>query len=115
MNNNILTELVQKQIKNVDSMKLLFNDIQRLNNYLSTSIFSETECSIWNGNISTINNNSYILFYLNKKKYPIQRILYNNYIGNINDSEYIKFKCNNKGICCNINHFHKVNDNVDKN
>ena len=31
---------------------------------------------------------------------------------NLEDYEYIKYTCNNKGICCNINHMYKVNDNA---
>ena len=30
----------------------------------------------------------------------------------LDESEYIKFKCNNKGICCNINHIYKLNENT---
>ena len=30
-------------------------------------------------------------------------------IGDIDKNEYLKFNCQNKGVCCNINHFYKNN------
>ena len=39
----------------------------------------------------------------------LHRILYLNYIDDLNKNEYLKFNCPNKGICCNINHFNKIN------
>jgi hypothetical protein len=116
-NDNIFVELIKKQKKNIPvEKKLSYNDIKRISKYLNVSIFND-ECSIWAGYITVIKNdqkNSYINFFFNKKKYALQRLLYINYVGNLADSEYIKFSCDNKGKCCNVNHFHKiVKDNVE--
>ena len=71
----------------------MYNDALHLNYLESIFIFTH----------------SYINFYYSGKKYALHRLLYNNFIGILSDSEYIKFKCANKGICCNINHFYKIN------
>jgi len=115
MNDNIMVELITNQKKNVlNDKKLSYNDLRRISKYLSNSIFAD-ECSLWNGYLTVISKtvneekNSYINFYFNGKKYALHRLLYLNYLGELADSEYIKFNCNNKGKCCNINHFYKIN------
>ena len=114
-NDKILIELIENQKKNITNVKkLTYNDFKRISKYLTTSIFN-SNCSIWNGYITTIKNNNtslYINFYYNGKKYSLHRLLYINYVGELLDSEYIKFSCPNKGKCCNINHFYKIN-NID--
>jgi hypothetical protein len=66
--NDLLTELIQYQLKDIDTdKKLLFNDIKRLSLNLNSSIFNN-ECSIWTGSLSLIKSNYYINFHLNKKK-----------------------------------------------
>jgi hypothetical protein len=114
-NNDILVELLTNQLTNIpNEKKLLYNDLKRISKYLNNSIFTD-ECSIWTGYITVIKNddkNSYINFYYSGKKYALHRLLYNNFIGILSDSEYIKFKCVNKGICCNINHFYKINKDI---
>ena len=115
-NDTILCELIKKQKKDILSeKKLSYSDLKRISKYLTNSIFGD-ECSLWNGYITIIKNddkNSYINFYYNGKKYSIHRLLYINFIGILSDTEYIKFKCSNKGKCCNINHFYKLNEDVD--
>lgn len=115
-NDKIFSELIKNQRKTIISdKKLMYNDLKRISKYLITSIFNN-ECSLWNGYVTIINKdikNSYINFYYCGKKYSLHRLLYINYIGDLQDSEYIKFKCNNKGRCCNINHFYKNNKNED--
>ena len=120
-NNNsdrILIDLVTNQKKNINvDKKLAYNDLKRISKYLSSSIFDD-QCSLWNGYITVIKNdekNSYINFYFNGRKYALHRILYINYIGDLADSEYIKFRCPNKGKCCNINHFYKINKDIIEN
>lgn len=109
--NNILKELLIKQIKNIDqTKKLSFSDIKRISKFLQTSIFDENNCSIWNGYITNEKNQSkgtYINFYFNKKKIALHRLLYINYVEDISDEEYIKYTCDNKGKCCNIHHMVK--------
>lgn len=108
----ILVELIKKQKKTIPvDKKLLLNDLKRISKYLTDSIFGN-ECSIWTGYVTVIKNdekNSYVNFYYCGKKYALHRLLYQNFIGELLDSEYIKFKCPNKGKCCNINHFYKIN------
>lgn len=107
-----MIELIQNQKKNITSKKLSYNDLKRISKNLLGSIFTN-DCSIWNGYITIVKNddkNAYINFYYNGKKYALHRLLYINFIGDLGDNEYIKFKCNNKGKCCNINHFYKIND-----
>ncbi|ARF09775.1 hypothetical protein Indivirus_3_24 [Indivirus ILV1] len=106
----ILDELIKKQLKNVTTNKLSYEDIHRLSKYIKNSIFDENECSLWNGYITNIDNESkgvYINFYYNGKKIALHRILYSNYIGSLDESEYLKFSCENKGKCCNIKHIQK--------
>ena len=100
--------------------------MKRISNNVSTSLCG-SECCLWKGYITTINTESskqdlepnndnlyaYINFFYNKKKFSLHRLLYINYIGELDKSEYIKFSCDNKGKCCNINHFSKANqDNI---
>lgn len=115
---NILYELISLQRKDIIiEKKLSYSDLKRVSKYLNSSIFKD-ECSIWTGYITVIKNDekkSYINFYFNNKKYSLHRILYINYIGELLDSEYIKFYCVNKGKCCNINHFYKINKDNNNN
>lgn len=109
-NKEILDELLKKQLKNVTSNKLSFEDIRRLSKYIKSSIFDENYCSLWNGYITNSDNELkgiYINFYYNSKKVALHRILYSNYIGELTDDEYLKFSCKNKGKCCNIQHIQK--------
>jgi hypothetical protein len=105
----IFQELIQNQRKNIISdKKLSLSDLKRISLYLSNSIFT-SDCSLWDGYVTEIkNNNAFVNFFFNGKKYALQRLLYINYVGYLNDSEYIKFSCDNKGKCCNVNHFHKI-------
>ena len=109
-NNSILSELFVNQLKNISPQKKLsYCDIQRINKFLKTSIFS-SNCSLWTGYITNdknINKGVYINFYYNKKKIALHRLLYANYVGEISDKEYIKYNCINKGKCCNIHHMSK--------
>jgi hypothetical protein len=113
--NIILKDLLNRQIKNINSNnKFKFNDIKRISKFITSSIFDETNCSLWTGYITNDNNNSkgtYINFYFNKKKIALHRLLYENYVDKINEDDYIKFTCLNKGKCCNINHLKKFSYN----
>jgi len=116
LNSNIfLKDLLNKQLPNIaSSKKLNYNDIKRISKFLTTSIFDQKECSIWNGYITNEKNQSkgtYINFYFNQKKIALHRLLYLNFIGDILNTEYIKFICTNKGKCCNINHMKKYSYN----
>lgn len=112
MNNNqniLFQELIQNQRKNIlIEKKLNLSDLKRISTYLTKSIFSN-ECSIWTGYITQFKNDSYYInFYFNGKKVALHRLLYNNFLGDLDDSEYLKYNCENKGKCCNLNHFKRV-------
>lgn len=108
---DILQELIQKQLPNVPSQwKMNIYDMRRIRKYLPVSIFSTTDCCIWDGYITNLNNCSkgtYINFYFRNKKTPLHRLLYSNYVAPLTSDQYLKFTCNNKGKCCNINHLEK--------
>jgi|UniRef100_A0A6C0DYS0 hypothetical protein len=110
--NEIETELKQKQLNDVPpSKKLRLYDINRVASNLTSSIFDAEKCSLWTGYITNIKNKKkgiYINFYFkNQKKVALHRLLYSNYKGALLDSDYIKYSCDNKGICCNLNHMVK--------
>jgi hypothetical protein len=113
--NDLLKELIKNQRKNIKvNNKLSLSDMNRISNNLENSILCQNECSIWKGYIT--NNNSsnrskYINFYFNHKKTALHRLLYINYVDKLEKNEYIKYSCNNKGICCNINHLKKSKKN----
>lgn len=109
--NNILEELIKNQLITVDyDKKFTLLDIKRLVNNIQTSIFSDN-CCIWSGYIINSKKNSYISFFIKNKKIALHRLLYCNFIGPLSDNEYIKYTCKNKGICCSIKHFKKVDNN----
>ena len=110
---DILHEMLNKQRKFINK-KLSYNDMARIVKHINKSIFGE-ECTLWDGYITNINNNvksQYVNFYFKDKKVALHRLLYVNFVGDIADNEYIKYKCENKGVCCNVNHLNKFdNDN----
>ena len=105
MNKTIIyQELIQKQRKNlVGDRKLSVQDLNRIASYLPDSIFTN-KCSLWQGYITEINNNSFVNFFFNGKKQALHRILFYNFINDVNSNEYLKFTCENKGKCCSVNH-----------
>lgn len=109
--NKILQELIEKQLSNISSeWKLNINDMKRICKYIDISIFDESNCCIWNGYITEINNSNkstYVNFYFKDKKIALHRLLYSNYVTPLNSNEYLKFNCENKGTCCNVNHYQK--------
>lgn len=114
-NNEILTELINKQLKNIDSKKKLqYSDLKRICKYIDNSIFDENKCCIWKGYITNSNNNNkgtYISFYFREKKIILHRLLYSNFVEQLNSDEYLKFNCENIGKCCNIKHLKKFKYN----
>jgi hypothetical protein len=102
-------ELKRRQLDTVPhSKRLRPNDIHRIVQRTDNSIFDEERCCLWTGYITNLKNKrkgKYINFYFrNKKKVALHRLLYANFKGEISDKDYIKYSCQNKGICCNINH-----------
>lgn len=110
-NNELLKELMFRQLKNIPSdKKLQYQDLKRICKYISSSIFDETNCCSWDGyvtNANKSNKGTYVNFYFRKKKAALHRLLYINFIGELSDDEYLKFNCENKGVCCNIRHIKK--------
>lgn len=109
--NEIFKELIKKQLPDVPSQwKLNINDMKRICKYIDTSIFDNKNCCIWKGYITNMNNSNkgtYVNFYFRNKKVALHRLLYSNFVAPLDSSEYLKFNCDNKGICCNINHYEK--------
>lgn len=109
--NEIFKELIKKQLPDVPSIwKLNINDMKRICKYIDNSIFDKDSCCIWKGYITNINNSNkgtYINFYFRNKKVALHRLLYSNFVAPLDSSEYLKFNCDNKGICCNVNHYEK--------
>jgi hypothetical protein len=110
-NNELLKELLSKQIKTVpQDKKLQYTDLKRICKYVTSSIFEENKCCLWNGYITNINNSNkgtYINFYFRNKKVALHRLLYINFVDELRDDEYLKFSCEHKGRCCNIYHLKK--------
>ena len=101
----LLNEMKNRQLESCDKEKRLSeSDMKRIIKYTNNSIFDKNECCLWKGYI-TCNKNKYINFYFNKKKTALHRLLYNNFVDNLHDNSYLSYSCNNKGICCNINHY----------
>ena len=113
--NKLFIELVNRQI-DTDQKKLDVKSLQRISRNIDKSIFG-SECVIWKGYITYIKGTDvfYINFFFNKKKHALHRLLYQNFIGKIEDNEYIKYSCDNKGKCCNVNHFYKINQKKQQN
>jgi hypothetical protein len=89
-----------------DHKKLSEKDIKRIINKTG-GLFNDTnECIIWTGYI-THNKINYINFYFNGAKCALHRLLYINFKGCLNENDYLEFTCENKGVCCNINHIKK--------
>lgn len=107
----IFLELIDKQLPNVPTQwRLSMNDMKRICKYIDISIFDKTRCCIWNGYITNMNNSNkgtYVNFYFRNKKVALHRLLYSNFVAPLDSSEYLKFNCNNKGVCCNVNHYEK--------
>ena len=110
--NKLLIELINKQRTNIDSSKKLdIKDLHRICKNLNSSIFANTDsCCLWCGYVTNIanSNTKYINFFFKKKKYALHRLLYENFVDNIDKSEYLRFTCENKGVCCNLNHITKI-------
>jgi hypothetical protein len=106
--NNNMTEMLRRQLHTVQSdKKLRADDIRRICEWISSSIFEKVRCSLWNGYITNDKHTHkwrYVNFYFNCKKVPLHRLLYINFVENLEDTEYIRYDCPNKGVCCNINH-----------
>jgi hypothetical protein len=109
--NEIFKELIKKQLPDVPTQwRLNINDMKRICKYINTSIFDKNNCCIWNGYITNMNNSNkgtYVNFYFRNKKVALHRLLYSNFVAPLDTSEYLKFNCENKGICCNVNHYEK--------
>ena len=113
--NELLKELLNKQLKNINiEFRLKYSDLKRICKYIKNSIFDKHNCCLWEGYITNYKNTykgTYVNFYYRKKKVALHRLLYNNFVSEIGPNEYIKFSCENKGRCCNVNHFNKFEYN----
>lgn len=103
---NIYTEMITKQVPNIDfNFKLNNSDMKRIAIHLDDSIFIEGKCSLWTGYITNNdkkNKAPYVNFFFKKKKTALHRLLYKNFVGTLGSDEYIRYKCKHKGVCCNV-------------
>lgn len=113
-----LREMISNQIKNVPINRLLLHkDLARVAKYISTSIFDEEQCCIWEGyitNSNKINKGTYINFFFKNRKVALHRLLYENFVGYLGHDYYLKYSCEieeSKGKCCNVNHMIKYKYN----
>jgi len=103
---DILEELLQSQI-DIDGYHMLsFRDCRRIAKNMKESIFSD-DCVKWYGYIRK--DKKYSSFYFKGTKRALHRLLYMNFVAPLKEHEYLKFTCDNKGICCNVNHLQKKN------
>jgi hypothetical protein len=104
--NILLENLIKKQIKDIEiEKKFSLSDIKRLNKHIKDDIFGD-KCVIWEGAFVNSNKKDYINFFLNGKKFSLNRLLYINYKDKLKSNEYLKYSCNNN-LCCTINHIKK--------
>ena len=113
-------ELKTRQLATVPSIwKLHDKGMERICKHITVSIFGD-QCCIWNGYVTNAEKpgkGPYINFYHRKKKTALHRLLYSNYVAPLSPREYLKFSCQNKGICCNVNHLERycyTNQNSEK-
>jgi hypothetical protein len=90
--------------------KMLFEDIKRVDLYIHSNIFNSRSCCIYTGEIKK----TYSTISFRGKKVSLIRLLYHNYIDHISENNKIEYiaECDNKGICCNLNHFRIKNTNT---
>jgi len=120
----IFDELINKQLKNINIERKLFNkDLRRIVKYIDNDIFDDEKCCLWNGYVTNELNSkrgTYVNFFFRNKKVALHRLLYENFVEPLGDDNYLKFSCDNSdnyGKCCNINHMvkYKYNNKCDNN
>lgn len=107
-----IKEMKEKQLSSVSlANKLRICDLYRIIENTNNSIFDPENCSIWNQYNAYVTNKKkgvYINFYFkDKKKIALHRLIYANFKEELTTNEYIRYSCENKGICCNVNHMFK--------
>jgi len=108
------TEMIKEMRENIIEVRdpyytIRLQDMKRIANNVTNSIFDLEKCSIWMGYITNYLEprckGMYINFYFrDKKKVPLHRLLYENYRGSLDEHDIIKFNCDSKGACCNVHH-----------
>lgn len=101
LTNNIYAELTYFKRDHLINNKLEPDDILRLANKITTSLFDEYNCCNY-----LVSQRRYKVFHFKNKKINILRLLYHNYVGELHHTEYLKRKCNNVN-CINIKHLEK--------
>lgn len=102
-----LRDLVTFQLPNIDfSVKLKYSDLIRLSPKLSVSPFRH-QCSLWTAYVcKSIPRSKNVVFFFNRKKQDIRRIIYANFVGELTARNYIKMECGNRECMC-IHHMRK--------
>jgi hypothetical protein len=96
--------MIRNQLPDVSyEHKLQHTDLIRLANFIQTSIFDPTQCTLWKGYVTVRNDKGvYVNFHFKKTKVTLHRLLYINFVGALTNEEYVRFKCHNKGYCCSV-------------
>lgn len=115
---DIVKELKDKRLLDTKKNKITENDINRIADNVSGSIFEDDTCTLWG---KQEDHKNYLNVKFDKKmgrqKYPkldykpLHRLLYNNYVEEIKTKTYVKFLCKNTMQCVNIHHFKLVKIN----
>jgi hypothetical protein len=109
--NQHFIEMLRRQLPNLNSNeKLQYDDLMRICDFTTSSIFSQVGCCLWKGYITPdtrLKKLRYVNFYFNQKKVALHRLLYMNFVEPLSDYDYIKYECKNRGACCNVNHMRK--------
>ena len=106
---NYLRNLLSHQRKNIPDIglygKLLFDDMKRIDLFISGDpIVDVKNCCLFTGR----RKNDYCYFSYRGRKTSIIRLMYHNFIEDINPLHRIKHTCENKGVCCNLNHIYMI-------
>ena len=104
-----LRNLLSHQRKDVNDIglygKLEFDDMKRLDRFIQGDPTSSMDCCLFLGK----KKGTYCYFSFRGKKVSILRLMYHNFVGDLEPIHKIGHTCDNKGICCNLQHYYMEN------
>ena len=109
-----LRNLLCYQRKNINDIglygRLDFEDMKRIDRLICGDPIKDSSCCIFLGK----KKNKYCCFSYRGKKTSVLRLLYHNLVDDIKPDHKIIHTCENKTICCNINHFYMLEKENDE-